>query len=56
MGYLALIMGERGTLGNSLPWEGYAEAFGFTCMEAEAVRMRSTAGSRLADVVTKETE
>lgn len=44
MGYLASIMRERGPLSNSyIP--GSAEAFGFIYMEAEAMRMRNTAGS-----------
>lgn len=46
-------MGDRGPLGeNSLPV--YDEDFGFIYMEAEAMRMRNTVGSALADVVTKE--
>lgn len=49
--YLAPIMGERG-----LPRPGYAEAFGFIYMMAEAMRMRNTVGSELADMVTKEAE
>lgn len=48
-------MGERGPLGKS-PFSGYTEAFGFIYMEAEAMRMRNTAGSGLADMVTKEAE
>lgn len=55
IGHLASIMGERGPLGNS-PFPGYAEAFGFIYMEAEAMRMSNTAGSGLADMVTKEAE
>lgn len=51
MEYLATIMGERAP-----PLPGYAEAFGFIYMMAEAMRMRSTAGSGLADMVTKEAE
>lgn len=57
LGYLAPIMGERGPLGNSHslpPTPRYAKAFGFICMEAEAMRMRNRAGSGMADVVTKE--
>lgn len=42
---------ERG-----LPRPGYAEAFGFIYMTAEAMRMRNTVGSELADMVTKEAE
>lgn len=43
------MMGERGPLGNSLlVLPGYAEAFGFISVEAEAMRMRCIAGSRLA--------
>lgn len=55
VGYLASITGGRGPLGNS-PLPGYAEDFGFIHVEAEAMRMRNTAGSRLADMVTKEDE
>lgn len=51
MGYLAPIMGERG-----FPRPGYAAAFGFIYMMAEAMRMRNTVGSDLADMVTKEAE
>lgn len=38
------------------PAPGHAETFGFICIEAEARRMWNTAGSGLADVVTKEAE
>lgn len=55
IGYFVSIMGERGPLGKS-PFSGYTEAFGFIYMEAEAMRMRNTAGSGLADMVTKEAE
>lgn len=55
MGYLASIMGDRGPLGN-IPLSAYAEDFGFIYMEEEAIKMRLTAGSGLADVVTKEDE
>lgn len=51
MEYPAPIMGEGGPL---LP--GYAEAFGFIYMMAEAMGMRNTVGSGLADMVTKEAE
>lgn len=51
MEYLATITGERAP-----PLPGYAEAFGFIYMMAEAMRMRNTAGSGLADMVTKEAE
>lgn len=50
MEYLATLMGERAP-----PLPGYAEAFGFIYMVAEATRV-STAGSGLADMVTKEAE
>lgn len=59
LGYLAPIMGERGPLGHSHPSSPaprYAKAFGFIWMEAEAMRMRSRAGSGLADGVTEEAE
>lgn len=49
MEYLAPIMGQRGP-----PLPGHTEAFGFIYMMAEAMSMRNTAGSGLADMVTEE--